>query len=105
MVIVRLGDIVTPEMAPQLLAEATKLDNYGEWRQAEREFRLCKSLRVALRESEGLTARSSRATSRLHRPTYDSYAAPIAQTSRASRSSAMLVPPRATAHSRMRAEI
>lgn len=56
MVVVRLGDILTPEMAPQLIAEVTKLDNFGEWIQAEREFRLCKGLRVALRESEGLTA-------------------------------------------------
>jgi hypothetical protein len=55
MVIVRLGDILTSDMAPHLVSEVTKLDNYQEWIQAEREFRLCKSLRVALRESEGLT--------------------------------------------------
>jgi len=32
------------------------LGNYGEWMQAEREFRLCQSLRTAVREAETLSA-------------------------------------------------
>ena len=38
------------------LREATRLDNDNEWMQAQREFRLCCSLRVALRETETLAA-------------------------------------------------
>ena len=33
-----------------------ELGNYGEWMQAEREFRLCQSLRTAVREAETLSA-------------------------------------------------
>jgi hypothetical protein len=32
-----------------------KLDNYGDWMRAEREFRLCQSLRAALREMKSFS--------------------------------------------------
>jgi hypothetical protein len=53
MVIIRLGDIL-PLKADKFLDEAKQLDNYGEWMRAEREFRLCRSLRAAVREMESL---------------------------------------------------
>lgn len=45
MVIIRLGDILLHAADDDFLREATRLDNYDEWMQAEREFRLCRSLR------------------------------------------------------------
>jgi hypothetical protein len=42
------------------LCEATRLDNCGGWMQAERAFRLCRSLRVALRETETNSAQDRR---------------------------------------------
>ena len=54
MVIIRLGDILLKANNDDFLREAALLDNYTEWMQAEREFRLCQSLRVALRETETL---------------------------------------------------
>lgn len=48
--IIRLGDIPDEDF----LREVARLDNYNEWMQAERELRLCRSLRVALRETETL---------------------------------------------------
>lgn len=56
MVIIRLGDILHQDEANFLL-EVAKLDNYQEWSQVEREFRLCLSLRVALREMETLSGK------------------------------------------------
>lgn len=53
MVIIRLGDIAHQSDA-EFLQEVSKLDNWNEWLQAEREFRLCRSLRVAVRETETL---------------------------------------------------
>ena len=47
MVIIRLGDLLLLAAADDFLREAARLDNYNEWMQAEREFRLCRSLRVA----------------------------------------------------------
>jgi hypothetical protein len=41
MVIIRLGDILLPENEAIFLGEVTKLDNYSDWMEAEREFRLC----------------------------------------------------------------
>jgi hypothetical protein len=55
MVIIRLGDALQMDDA-RSVEEIAKLDNYSEWMQAEREFRLCKSLRVAVRETESLHA-------------------------------------------------
>src|SRR5271166_2957727 len=53
MVIVRLGDIRRmPD--DKFLDEVARLDNYEEWLKTEREFRLCQSLRVAVRETETL---------------------------------------------------
>ena len=51
MVIIRLGDLLLNVADDDLLREAARLDNYNEWMQAEREFRLCRSLRQALRET------------------------------------------------------
>lgn len=57
MVIIRLGDILLRTSDDDFLREVTVLGNYGDWLQAEREFRLCQSLRVVLRETETLTGR------------------------------------------------
>ena len=57
MVIIRLGDILLQSSDKAFLDEVARLDNYNEWMQAEREFRLCRSLRVALRETETLSGR------------------------------------------------
>ena len=54
MVIIRLGDILLHAADHDFLREAARLDNYNEWMRAEREFRLCRSLRVAVREMETL---------------------------------------------------
>lgn len=54
MVILRLGDILLLKDDGKFLGEVSKLDNYHEWLEAERQFRLCKSLRVALSEAERL---------------------------------------------------
>ena len=63
MVIIRLGDIQLHSADPDFLAEAAKLDNYGEWIKAEREFRLCRSLRVTLRETQSLAGKLAVAAS------------------------------------------
>lgn len=63
MVIIRLGDILLKETDGDFLREAAQLDNYNEWLQAEREFRLCRSLRVALRETETLAGKVTGALS------------------------------------------
>lgn len=63
MVIIRLGDIVLQAPNDDFLREVARLDNYNEWMQAEREFRLCRSLRVALRETETLAGRLAGAVS------------------------------------------
>lgn len=57
LVIIRLGDILLEAVDDDFLREAARLDNYNEWMQAEREFRLCRSLRVALRETETLAGK------------------------------------------------
>lgn len=57
MLIVRLGDIQLQPTDDVVLREVARLVNYNEWMQAEREFRLCSSLRVALRETEALVDR------------------------------------------------
>jgi hypothetical protein len=57
MVIIRLGDILLPKNAHEFAEEVSKLNNYDGWVQAEREFRLCRSLRVALRETQSLSNR------------------------------------------------
>lgn len=54
MIIFRLGDILLPENKNEFAEEVAKLDNYKGWIEAEREFRLCKSLRRALRETQDL---------------------------------------------------
>jgi hypothetical protein len=63
MVIIQLGDIQLHTDDDDFLREAARLDNYNEWMQAEGEFRLCRSLRVALRETEAFTGRLTRAAS------------------------------------------
>lgn len=63
MVIIRLGDIVLQASDDDFLREVARLDNYNDWMQAEREFRLCRSLRVALRETESLAGHLAGAVS------------------------------------------
>jgi hypothetical protein len=63
MVIIRLGDILLHASDDGFLREAVQLDNYSGWLQAEREFQLCRSLRVALREAETLAGRLADAVS------------------------------------------
>ena len=57
MVIIRLGDILHLDGDQQCLEEVSKLNNFDDWYRAEREFRLCQSLRVAVRETETLRRR------------------------------------------------
>lgn len=54
MVILRLGDIQLFDDDRTFMQEVTKLDNYAEWRNAEREFRLCENLRATYSEAERL---------------------------------------------------
>jgi hypothetical protein len=63
MVVIRLGDILLFDNDNDFLQEAVRLENYGEWMQAEREFRLCRSLRVALRETQTLAGKLKGAVS------------------------------------------
>ncbi len=56
MVIIRLGDILLPKPDAAFVQEAAQLDNYGQWMQAEREFRLCRSLRASLHDTETLAS-------------------------------------------------
>lgn len=51
MVIIRLGDLLLNVADDDLLREAARLDNVNKRIQADREFRLCRSLRLALRET------------------------------------------------------
>ena len=52
MIILRLGDIGLIGNDADFLVEAKKLDNYDQWIKVEREFRLCSSLRIAVRDTE-----------------------------------------------------
>lgn len=54
MVIIRLGDILQVNAESEFRQEINKLTNWQEWYEAERSFRLCKSLRAAIRETETL---------------------------------------------------
>jgi hypothetical protein len=63
MVIIRLGDIQLQAIDDDFLREVARLDNYNEWMQAERELRLCRSLRIALRETETAAGRLAGAVS------------------------------------------
>ncbi|MCP9463225.1 MAG: hypothetical protein NNA25_00320 [Nitrospira sp.] len=56
MIILRLGDILRIADEDEFLKEVDGLENYTEWMETERKFRLCQSLRVALRETEGVIA-------------------------------------------------
>jgi hypothetical protein len=51
MVIIKLGDISQETTDSIFLDEVARLDNYADWMTAEREFRLCRSLRAAVREA------------------------------------------------------
>ena len=57
MVIIKLGDISYEAADTDLLREVARLDNYTDWMTAEREFQLCRNLRVAVREAETLQSR------------------------------------------------
>lgn len=48
MVIIRLGDLLLLAADDDFLGEDARLDNYNDWVQAEREFRLChrKGMRI-----------------------------------------------------------
>jgi len=63
MVIIRLGDIQAADDDQDFMDGVAGLDNYSDWMHAEREFRLCKSLRVVLRETETLSGRLAGALS------------------------------------------
>lgn len=57
MIILRLGDILRISDEGAFLQEVYGLENYAEWTETERKFRLCQSLRVAVRETEDLSVR------------------------------------------------
>jgi hypothetical protein len=57
MVIIRLGDILYFNDDFTFLDGVAKLDNFADWHEAERQFRLCQSLRVAVRETETLNGK------------------------------------------------
>jgi hypothetical protein len=59
MVIIRVGDILQTTGEDDFLHEAARLDNFGDWIKSEREFRLCRSLRIALRETETIVGKIS----------------------------------------------
>ena len=63
MVIIRLGDLLLHATDADFLREAVRLDNYNEWMQAERELRLCRSLRAAVRETQTLAGKLASAVS------------------------------------------
>ena len=50
MLIIRLGDILLRNDDADFTNEVMSLDNYHEWLEAERRFRLCEALRAARRE-------------------------------------------------------
>jgi hypothetical protein len=54
MVIIRMGDVLLHSSNKDFLRETAQLENYDEWMQAEREFRLCRGLRAALSETQTL---------------------------------------------------
>jgi hypothetical protein len=58
MVIIRLGDVGRVQDDTMFLREAGGLDNSADWVKAERAFRLCESLRVAVREAESLPVKA-----------------------------------------------
>ncbi len=53
MIIIRLGDILLDD-ENNFIQGTIELGNYGDWLRAEREFRLCKSLRALVEETETL---------------------------------------------------
>jgi hypothetical protein len=57
MIILRMGDVLLNTDEAAFLTEVRQLDNFEDWLKAERGFRLCQSLRVAVRETEGLIPR------------------------------------------------
>jgi hypothetical protein len=57
MIVIRLGDILLPVNEPNFVQEVANLDNFGDWMRAEREFRLCQSLRAALREMKSFSGK------------------------------------------------
>jgi hypothetical protein len=63
MVIIRLGDILLHANDDDFLRETAQLDNFSDWTQTERAFRLCRSLRVALRETQTLAGKLAGAMS------------------------------------------
>lgn len=50
LVLNRLGDIMLLDQRADFFGEVKRLDNFEEWRQIEREVRLCSNLRAAGRE-------------------------------------------------------
>jgi hypothetical protein len=63
MIVIRLGDVLLPANEMAFVQEVAKLDNYGDWMRAEREFRLCQSLRAALRETKSISGQLKAAIS------------------------------------------
>lgn len=54
MVIVRLGDILHILDTTVFFSEVMQLDNFDDWYQTERQFRLCAALRAAVAETQTL---------------------------------------------------
>ncbi len=54
MVIIRLGDILEASKKDDFREEVRALNNYGDWIEVERKFRLCESLRRSVRETKNL---------------------------------------------------
>jgi DNA-binding ferritin-like protein (Dps family) len=63
MFVIRLGDILLPMNELNFVQEVAKLDNYEDWMRVEREFRLCQSLRAALREMQSFSGHLKAAVS------------------------------------------
>lgn len=57
MIILRLGDILRTDDEAKFVQEVRSLSNFSEWYEAERAFRLCASLRTAVRDAEDLGTR------------------------------------------------
>src|SRR5262245_26463006 len=53
MILFRINDMLRLS-DESFLTEVKDLDNYTEWMETERKFRLCRSLRIAVSETEGL---------------------------------------------------
>jgi hypothetical protein len=58
MVIIRLGELQFEKSDDTFLKKVNRLDNGRNWIQAEREFRICRSLRELFREMQTFSGQS-----------------------------------------------